>query len=102
MGIEILPCCVDCKTGYVPFKNDIAVLEMMSDEHSDPYKLWSADLLECPKCNHRIITGFGNRAIAEHYQPDFTETVDKYVDAGILFTIGGKRGAMRTWDKKTN
>ena len=101
MGIEILPCCVDCKTGYVPFKNDIVVLETM-DDAGVPYKLWSADLLECPKCNHRLITGFGQNAIAEHYQPGFLTALQNYKDANILFTISGQRLAMRNWNGETN
>jgi len=101
MTIEILPCCVDCKTGYVPLKNDIVVLETI-DDAMQPYKLWCADLLECPKCNHRLITGFGKQNVGEHYEPDFEVRVEKYREMGILFTISGQRFAMQTWNKKTN
>ena len=100
MSIEALPCCTACRMGYVPLKNDIVVLETMEDGR--PYKLWSADLLECPKCNHRIITGFGNKCIAEHYEFDFAATLGNYKEAGILFTISGKRLAMRDWNGETN
>ena len=71
MTIEVLPCCVDCKTGYVPLKNDIVVLETMDDE-MQPYKLWCADLVQCPKCKHRVITGFGKKHFAEHFERIFT------------------------------
>ena len=101
MGIEILPCCVDCQTGYVPLKNDIVVLETM-DNKMQPYKLWCADLLQCPLCKSRVITGFGNKCIGEHYEPDFKEKLEKYKKAGILFTISGQREAMETWDRRTN
>ena len=101
MGIEILPCCVSCKTGYVPLKNDIVVLETMDDKMR-PYKLWCADLLQCPKCDHILITGFGSKSIGEHYQPDFKEKLEKYREAGILFTISGRRLAMKDWDRRTN
>lgn len=101
MGIEILPCCVDCKTGYVPLKNDILVLETM-DNRMQPYKLWAADLLQCPKCKHRLITGFGQGCIAEHYQDDFNVIFKKAYHSGRLFTISGERGAMQDWDEKTN
>jgi len=101
MGIEVLPCCVDCKTGYVPLKNDIVVLETMNAKPT-PYKLWAADLVECPKCNHRVIIGFGKNHIAEHYEPGFRRDIERYQERGILFTISGKRMAMRDWDKVTN
>jgi len=101
MTIEILPCCVDCKTSYLPFKNDIVVLETM-DNKMQPYKLWCADLLKCPDCGSRIITGFGKKEISEHYKPDFYKLLDKYETMGVLFTISGERGALEQWDRVTN
>ena len=101
MTIEILPCCVDCKTGYVPLKNDIVVLETMDDQ-MQPYKLWCADLLQCPKCKHRLITGFGRQQFAEHYEQDFQSQLKRYTEKGILFTISGQRLAMSDWNKVTN
>ncbi len=101
MSIEILPCCVDCKTGYAPLKNDIVVLETMDDQ-MQPYKLWCADLVQCPKCKHRVITGFGRQHIAEHYEQDFQSQLERYTEKGILFTISGQRLAMSDWNKVTN
>jgi len=102
MGIEILPCCVSCKIGYVPLKNDIVVLETMDKEAIEPYKLWSADLVECPKCNNRIIIGFGRSCMAEHYEEGFDAVLSKCFTEGILFTISGTRLAMNNWDGVTN
>lgn len=101
MSIEVLPCCVDCKTGYVPLKNDIIVLETMDDKMR-PYKLWSADLVQCPKCKHRLITGFGKNSYAEHYQSDFDAIFEKAYHSGVLFTISGQCLAIDSWDKVTN
>jgi hypothetical protein len=36
-----------------------------------PYKIWAADLWECPDCGHQVILGYGVHAIAEHYQDGF-------------------------------
>ena len=100
MGIGTGICCVDCKTYYAPYKNDIVVLETLEDMR--PYKLWCADLLICPDCKHRIISGFGQQAISEHYMPNFYEILEKYQAAGILFTINGCPRRSDTWDRKTN
>ena len=100
MGIGTGYCCSRCRTSYLPLKNDIVVVETMEDGR--PYKLWCADLLECPKCYHILITGFGQKHIAEHYEPDFNEMLTKYQQAGILFTVSGKRHAMNDWNGKTN
>ena len=101
MTIEVLPCCVDCKTGYVPLKNDIVVLETMDDE-MQPYKLWCADLVQCPKCKHRVITGFGKKHFAEHFEKNFHKDCKRYIEAGILFHISGQRGPLGDWDGRTN
>lgn len=63
--------CVKCSYSYVPLKNGVWVLEMMQG-NTLPYKLWRADLLECPECGNRIVSGFGNAAI-EHYDTGFED-----------------------------
>ena len=54
-----------------PIKNSITVEELLED--GQPYKLWDADMWECPECRARVIAGFGQRPIAEHYQPTYAE-----------------------------
>lgn len=56
------------------------------------YKLWAADLLECPACGAElVITGPGQQPVAEHYQPDYVETVAKYSPLFRVDDDGGKR-----------
>jgi hypothetical protein len=50
-------------------KNSVTVEELMEDQR--PYKLWDADLWECPECGVEVIAGFGQGPIAEHYQPTY-------------------------------
>jgi hypothetical protein len=52
-------------------QNSVTVEELMED--GSPYKLWDADLWECPDCGTQIITGFGKSPLAEHYQPNYQE-----------------------------
>jgi hypothetical protein len=42
-----------------------------------PYKVWSGDLFECPTCKAQTIAGVGQRPLAEHYQPEFADTVKR-------------------------
>lgn len=102
MGIGIGLCCSKCRAAYVPLKNDIVVLETTGDKEDRPYKLWCADILECPLCNHILISGFGQRPIALNYHEGFRELVQKYHDAGVLFTVSGKRHALNNWNGETN
>ena len=50
-------------------QNSVTVEERLEDQ--SPYKLWDADLYECPECGVEIITGFGQAPLAEHWQPTY-------------------------------
>jgi hypothetical protein len=52
-------------------RNSVTVEERL--ETPGPYKLWDADLYECPECGVEIITGFGQGPLAEHYQSTYGE-----------------------------
>lgn len=52
-----------------PKQNSVTVEELFED--GSPYKLWDADLWECPNCKAEVITGFGRGPIAEHWQDTY-------------------------------
>lgn len=66
--------CVNCNLRYGRVKSGIYLVTMFNIPPR-PYKIWHADLHECPGCHDRIVAGFGEWAIAEHYKPGF----DKYL-----------------------
>lgn len=43
-----------------------------------PYKIWVGDRWECEGCGTAILSGFGSSPLAEHYQPDFKQQVERY------------------------
>ena len=49
-------------------RNSVVVEE--TTDRGTPYKLWSADRYKCPTCGHEIVSGFGRRPLAEHFQTD--------------------------------
>ena len=71
--------CVNCEVEYKPDKNGVYLLEM-AWQPPQPYKIWHADMLCCPDCLHQIVAGFGNQAMAEHYQDDFPTLLDRIND----------------------
>jgi len=83
------PVCVPCKrffrvkkTGYnfiegMPTENK-ALPGTQEPEKWEPYKLWVGDLFECQGCGAQIVSGFGARPIAEHYQANFDHLVHTY------------------------
>ncbi len=101
-GIGVGVCCSACRVAYRPLKNDITVLETMDENFKEPYRLWCADLLQCPVCKHRLIAGFGKSHFAEHYQDDFDQQLKNAIDRRVLFTITGHCYPMDEWDGGTN
>lgn len=67
--------CVICERSFRPKKVGITLIEMF-DDPPRPYRLWNADLLECPKCGHAIVAKFGDRPKAEHHQPGFARALE--------------------------
>lgn len=83
------PVCVKCQCFFRPKQNDYAVVEAMpiatparigkmEPEKWKPYKLWNADLWECPCCGTQIVVGFGRTPVAEHFQEGFKERMASY------------------------
>lgn len=86
--MSLRPVCIPCRRFFSVKKNGYAFIEGAPDgndappgtaapERWHPYKLWVGDLYECKGCGAQIVSGFGSRHIAEHYQPEFKETVER-------------------------
>lgn len=78
------PICVKCRVFFHPKKNDYWFTEGMptvtdapkgneSPESWKPYKIWAADLYECPVCMAQILSGFGKEPIKVHHEEDFED-----------------------------
>ena len=74
--------CIKCKVSYVTIKQGVTV-EETADFGS--YKLYEADLKECPKCKNRIIAGFAKEHFAEHYQEGYKEALKKMKEVGNVY-----------------
>ena len=75
--------CIKCAVFLIPKRNEICIEEGRpltndNDGQWGSYKLWMADLAECPKCGYQVATGFARRAIAEHYMPHYEEVKKKF------------------------
>lgn len=88
------PACVKCRCFYRPKTNGVRVIEAMPRPFEgestirpnekiagrrqpavwQPYKLWVADLWECPDCGHELITGWAQKPMMERHEPDFNLT----------------------------
>jgi len=79
--------CVPCQTCIRPRKNDIDVI--VEDSEGRPWKLWSADLWECPSCGARTILGYGQQHYAEHYEDDFNRLLALALKRGHAYGVHG-------------
>lgn len=85
------PACLKCRCFYRPKRNGYRIVEGMPNgtvmpgeenirglakpEAWQPYKLWVADLWQCPDCGHELVTGWGVNPLSEHYKPGFSELI---------------------------
>jgi len=74
--------CLKCNKAYITKKGGIVVNELAG---FGSYKLWAADLKECPECHHQIIAGFAKDSYSEHYMKRHKESLEKSKKLGILF-----------------
>jgi hypothetical protein len=67
--------CVQCKKFLRIVKNGVNIEEGMPTRGDEwgPYKLWKADLYECPECKVQLACGFGQGPIAEHFESDYAK-----------------------------
>lgn len=69
------PVCAMCEIEMIPKMNGVGVLDMAK---SIPYKVWDADLWQCPSCVHEIVVGFGCQPIAHWYEECFNRVLAGY------------------------
>jgi hypothetical protein len=59
-------------------RNGIELLEMAGAQNPQPYKLWQADLFMCPGCGIEIVSGYGQKPVAEHFQDGFATRIKSH------------------------
>ena len=74
--------CLKCCVAYITKKQGIVVNELAE---FGSYKLWEADLKECPVCHNQIISGFAQKNFSEHYQIGHKEQLEKAKEKGVLY-----------------
>jgi hypothetical protein len=87
--------CAKCAKFFRRIKSGVVVEEGMPTDRDQkewgPYKLWRADLFECPQCKTQVIAGFAQHNFAEHYQDDYAEKRDKEPPIVTVNDCGGMK-----------
>lgn len=67
------PVCVNCRRSMERIESGVVVIEM-AIALAGPYKIWHADLFECPSCEAKVVHDFGDRPTSwhgyEHFERD--------------------------------
>lgn len=58
--------CIGCEVELRCEKNGVTVAELFQG-NSKIYKLWSADIWECPRCGGKVVAGFAQEPFREHF-----------------------------------
>lgn len=66
------PICIKCQIAFRPLENGITVIDMFS-QPPKPYRMWQADLFECPICKAQIVSGFADEALIHHHENGFED-----------------------------
>jgi hypothetical protein len=66
------PVCVKCHKEFRVEKNGVIAQENTGPD-GNPYKIWSADLWECPGCHIQILSGYGLKPLKQYHDEDFED-----------------------------
>ena len=68
--------CVTCEVEYRIVKSGGYVIEYFG-RPPRPCKVWSVDGWQCRGCGHKVMAGFGNGPLGEHFEQDFNDLLEK-------------------------
>jgi len=86
MSSPIRPVCIKCQKEYKVKKSGV-ITELMTTFGGKPasFELYDSDLWECPGCGHQIIGGFGQKALAQHFEEDYQEVLKRVSTTSQVF-----------------
>lgn len=71
--ITMPPICVDCQRVMYVHEIGITIVELTA-WNGVPYRIYSVDILRCPKC-YKLVT-FGNGKVTRQHDDDFQKELD--------------------------
>jgi wobble nucleotide-excising tRNase len=69
------PMCKKCNIAFRRESTEVRVIETFLEDNR-PYKIWNADLFECPKCGTEIVADFANKPLACHHDDNFKQVLE--------------------------
>ena len=69
MSRPVGPICCQCEVEMRIDTNGVLAVTQFLDP-PQPYEVWDSDRYKCPKCGMKVLTGYGDHALAEHYDTE--------------------------------
>jgi|GEM_PF-4224985 len=66
---ELRIICTDCGREFKNMRSGVWVKELFQ-KNKEVYRVWMADLLDCPKCDKEVVARFADKPIAEHWNKE--------------------------------
>lgn len=75
------PVCSQCEVELRPHKNGVEVVK-----HAEwgPIAVFEADEWQCPNCHYKVIVGFGQGPIFQHFQDGFEAHIEQAAKNGYI------------------
>lgn len=68
--------CGKCGRGMIPKTNGVDAIEFFNATKDAEYRIWRADVLQCPECDNKIIV-LADKPFAEHFQENFQDVLKR-------------------------
>jgi len=90
------PVCLKCACYFRPHRNGVYYVEMKpkaghnpargrkEPEGWEPYKVWQADLWQCPECKSLMICGSGRNPVTVSHMDNFSKWVS---DPSVILLV---------------
>lgn len=66
--------CTKCDREFQIETTGVLVQEYFQ-KNKEIYRVWSADLMKCPKCERTVVSRFADKPIAEHWNQEQMEYI---------------------------
>lgn len=67
--------CVQCQAAFGQKRTGVSVIETAGDPPK-PFRIWRADLLQCPICGKEMLAHFSHEPVAENHEEGFEAAMD--------------------------
>ena len=67
--------CVQCQARMSVKRMGVAVVET-AGVPAKPFRIWRADLMQCPICGRELLSHFSHEPVAEQHHEDFEAAMD--------------------------